>query len=83
MLPLQPPPAQFLMFLPKAEAVLLLLVTSGVLFQSMLPLNAIEFVSKDAVDVLGSVRTSLILNMGGRFAQKYEYEEEELFYSLL
>ena len=51
------------MFSPKAEAVLLLLIISGLLFQSMLPLNVIEFVPKDAVDVLGSVRISVILRL--------------------
>ena len=58
---LQTSPDQFLMFLMNAEAVLLLLITSGVLFQSMLPLKDIEFVPKDAVNVLGSMRMSLVL----------------------
>ena len=51
------------MFLVKVKAVLLLLITSGVLFQSMLPLNDIEFVPKEAVNALGSVRMSLILKL--------------------
>ena len=60
-LQLQPSPDQFLMyFLIKVKTVLLLLITSGVLFQSMLPLNDIEFVPKDVVNALGSVRMSLI-----------------------
>ena len=46
MLQLQTSPDQFLMFLIKAETVLLLLITSGVLFQSMLPMNVIEFMPK-------------------------------------
>lgn len=46
-------------FLPKTEAVLLLLTTSSVLFQSMLPLNDIAFVPKDAVDVLGRVQKNV------------------------
>ena len=49
------------MFLPKKVTVLLLLITSGVLLQSMLPLYAIEFVPKDAVDALGRVMKFLIL----------------------
>ena len=44
----------------KVKVVLLLLITSGVLFNSMLPLNDIEFVPKGAVNTLGSVRMSLI-----------------------
>ena len=51
------------MFLVKVKAVLLLLITSGVLFQSMLPLNDIEFVLKEAVNTMGSVRMSLILKL--------------------
>ena len=42
-LQLQTSPDQFLMFLIKLNNVLLLLITSGVLFQSMLPLNDTEF----------------------------------------
>ena len=56
---LQTSPDQFLMFLIKAKTVLLLIITSGVLFQSMLPLNDIEFMPKDVVNALGSVRMSL------------------------
>ena len=62
-LQLQTSPHQFLMFLIKAKAALLLLITSGVLFQSLLPLNDIEFVPKDVVYALGSVRMSLILKL--------------------
>ena len=62
-LKLQTSPDQFLMCLIKAKTVLLLLITSGVLFQSMLPLNDIEFVPKDVVNALGSVRMSLILKL--------------------
>ena len=47
----------------KLKTVLLLLITSGVLFQSMLPLTDIEFVPKDVVNALGSVRMSLILKL--------------------
>ena len=50
---LQTTPDQFLMFLMNAKAVLLLLITSGVLFQGMLLLKDIEFVPKDAVNALG------------------------------
>ena len=50
------------MFLIKAKSVLLLLIISGVLFQSMLPLNDIEFMPRDVVNALGSARTSLILS---------------------
>ena len=45
----------------KEEVVLLLLITSAVLFQSMLPLKENEFVPKDVVTALGSVRIFLIL----------------------
>ena len=45
----------------KVDVVLLLLVTSDVLFQSMLPLKDNEFVPKDAVNAFGCVRISLIL----------------------
>ena len=62
-LQLQTSPDQFLMFLVKVKAVLLLLITSGVLFHSMLPLNDIEFVPEDAVNALGSVRVFLILKL--------------------
>ena len=62
-LQLQTSPDQFLIFLLKVKAVMLLLITSGVLFHSMLPLNDIEFVSKEAVNALGSVRMSLILKL--------------------
>ena len=62
-LQLQTSPDQFLMFLIKLNTVLLLLITSGVLFQSMLPLNDIEFVPKEVVNALGSVRMSLILKL--------------------
>ena len=62
-LKVQTSPHQFLMFLIKVKTVLLLLITSGVLFQSMLPLNDIEFVPKDVVNVLGCVRMSLILKL--------------------
>ena len=58
------------MFLLKMETVLLFLITSGVLFQSMLPLNAIEFVPKDAVDALGRVRISLIDEVKNVFASR-------------
>ena len=54
---------QFLMLLVKVKAVLLLLITSGVLLHSMLPLSDIEFVPKEAVNALGSVRMSLILKL--------------------
>ena len=54
---------QFLMFLIKVRTVLLLLITSGVLFQSMLPLNDIEFMPKEVVNALGSVRMSLVLKL--------------------
>ena len=60
-LQLQTSPHQFLMFLIKAA--LLLLITSGVLFQSLLPLNDIDFVPKDVVYALGSMRMSLILKL--------------------
>ena len=49
-LQLQTSPDQFLIFLIIAKTVLLLLITSGVLFQSMLPLNDIEFMPKDVVN---------------------------------
>ena len=62
-LQLQTSPDQFLMFLIKLNTVLLLLITSGVLFQSMLPLNDIEFVPKEVVNALGSVKMSLILKL--------------------
>ena len=62
-LQLQTSPDQFLMFLIELNTVLLLLITSGVLFQSMLPLNDIEFVPKEVVNALGSVRMSLILKL--------------------
>ena len=51
------------MFFIKAKIVLLLLITSGVLFQSMLPLNDSEFMPKDVVNALGSARMSLILKL--------------------
>ena len=62
-LQLQTSPLQFLMFLVKAKTVLLLLITSGVLFQSMLPLNDIELVPKDIVNALGGVKMSSILKL--------------------
>ena len=51
-LQLQTSPDQFL----KAKTVLLLLIKSGVLFQSMLPLKDFEFIPKDVVNALGSAR---------------------------
>ena len=60
-LQLQTSPDQFLMFLIKAKTVLLLLITSGVLFQSMLPMNDIEFMPKDVANALESARMSLVL----------------------
>ena len=62
-LQLQTSPDQFLMFLIKAKTVLLLLITSGVRFQSVLPLKDIEFMPKDAVNAIGSARMSLILKL--------------------
>ena len=62
-LQLQTSTDQFLMFVIKAKTVLLLLLTSGVLFQSMLPLNDIEFVPKDVVNALGSARMPLVLKL--------------------
>ena len=62
-LQLQTSPDQFLMFLIKAKTVLLLLITSGALFQSMLPLNDIEFMQKDVINALGNARTSLTLKL--------------------
>ena len=62
-LQLQTSPDQFLMLLVKVKAVLQLLIISGVLFHSMLPLNDIEFVPKGAANALGSVRMSLILKL--------------------
>ena len=62
-LQLQTSPDQFLTFSIKVKTVLLLLITSSVLFQSVLPLNDIEFVPKDVVNALGSVRMSLILKL--------------------
>ena len=62
-LQLQSSQDQFLMFLVKVKAVLLLLITSGVLFQSIPPLNDIEFVPREGVNALGSVRMSLILKL--------------------
>ena len=50
---LQTSPDQFLMFLIKGKTALLHLITSGALFQSMLPMNDIEFVPKEAVNALG------------------------------
>ena len=50
-LQMQTSPDQFLMFLVKVKAVLLFLITSGVLFHSMLPLNDIEF--RDAGAIAG------------------------------
>ena len=49
------------MFLIKVKTIFLLLITSGVLFQSMLPLNNIELVPKEVVNAVESVRMSLIL----------------------
>ena len=60
---LQTSPDQLFMFLIKAKTVLQLLITSGVLFQSMLPLNDIEFMPKDVDNALGNVRMSLILKL--------------------
>ena len=51
------------MVLITVKIVLLLLITSGVLFQSMLPLNDTELVSKDVVNALGSARMSLFLKL--------------------
>ena len=62
-LKLQTSSHQFLNFLIKAKTVLLFLIKSGVLLQSTLHLNDIEFVPKDAVNALGSVRMSLILKL--------------------
>ena len=59
MLQLQTSPDQFLMFLIKAKTVLLLLITSGVLFQSVLPMNDIEFMPKG--DFLQSFTTLKLL----------------------
>ena len=60
-LQLQTSPDQFLMFLVKLKAVLLLLITSVVLFHSMLLLNDIEFVPKDAVNALRLLLLLLLL----------------------
>ena len=62
-LQLQTSSYQSLKFLIKAKTVLLFLIKSGVLFQSTLHLNDIEFVLKDVVNALGSVRMSLILKL--------------------
>ena len=62
-LQLQTSPDQFLILFIKAKTVLLLLITSGALFQSMLPLKDIEFMPKDVVNVLASSRMSLILKL--------------------
>ena len=50
-------------FFVKAETVLLFFITSGVLFWSMPILNDIEFVPKDDVDALGTVRISLFFRV--------------------
>ena len=63
MLQWQTSPDQFFMFLIKAKTVLLLLITSGVLFRSMLPLKDIESMPKDDVNAMGSVRMSLVLKL--------------------
>ena len=55
--------ATFQMFLIKLEVVLLHLITSGVLFQSILPLKEKRVVPKDVVNALGSVRISLTLKI--------------------
>ena len=59
----QTSPDQFQMFLIKVKTVLLLLITLGLLFQSMLPLNDVEFVPKDVVNAVGNVRMSPILKL--------------------
>ena len=60
---MQTSPDQLLIILINAETVLLLLITSAVLFQSILRLNDIEFVLKDVVNALGSVIMSLTLKL--------------------
>ena len=50
------------MLLMKVEVVLLL-ITSGALFQGMLPLKDNEVVPKDVITALGSVRIFLILKL--------------------
>ena len=62
-LQLQASPDQFSMVLIKAKTALLLLIISGVLFQSMLPLSDNEFMPKDVVNAFGSARMSLILEL--------------------
>ena len=47
----------------KSKTALLLVSTSGVLFQSMLPLKDIEFMPKDVVNALGSARMSSVLKL--------------------
>ena len=54
---------QFLMFLIIVKTLLLLLITSGVLFQSMLPLNDIKFVQKDVFKEFVNVRMSLTFKL--------------------
>ena len=54
---------QLLMFSIIVKTLLLLLITSGVLFQSMLPLHDIKFVPKDVFKEFGNVRMSLTVKL--------------------
>ena len=55
------PDSMFLFFWKKEFAISQLFITSGMLFQSMLPLKFIDFMPKPTVDVLGSMIVSFIL----------------------
>ena len=60
---LNPSLAHVLIFLQKEATVSLLFITSGMLFQSMLPLKHMDFMPKATVDVLGSKTMSFILRL--------------------